>query len=168
MKKLTKILLFTGLTLGIVAITSITTAILITKNKSSNNNDGIIVNKLSIIDNTNLNLKITTNFAFNNSKTTLKNNNLSIYFDSITMRFDNLIKPISLTSTNLILQLSFAINKQSISVRFLLPNDNINSIILNPNEQCIIVGLELSVSVKFDPLQVIEPIVVSYKELKKK
>ena len=42
MKKLTKILLFTGLTLGIVAITSITTAILITKNKSSNNNDGII------------------------------------------------------------------------------------------------------------------------------
>ena len=161
-------MLFVGLTFGVVAITSMTTTILITKNKSSNNNDSIIVKKLSIINNTNPSLKVTTNFASHNSKTTWQNNNLLIYFGPITISFDNLTKPILLNPTNLILDLSFAINDQSISVKFSLPNSITNSIILNPNEQCVIVGLELSISIKSDPLQAIQPIVVSYKELRKK
>ena len=43
-----------------------------------------------------------------------------------------------------------------------------NSVTLNPNEQCVIVGLELSVPIKFDPLQPTQQIEISYKELTKK
>lgn len=168
MKKLTKVLLFVGLTFGVVTVTSITTAILITKNKSYNSNDNIVINKLSIIDNANPSLKITTDFIFNNSKTTLQNNNLSIYFDTITICFDGLTKPIVLELKNLTLFLSMTINNQNGSFRFQFLNSNMSSVTLNPNEQCVIVGLELSVPIKFDPLQPTQQIEISYKELTKK
>lgn len=79
MKKLTKILLFAGLTVGIIVTTSVTTAILVTRNKSINKSNEIAINELSIFNNTNSSLSVTTNYVLNKSKTTIKQNNLSIY-----------------------------------------------------------------------------------------
>lgn len=151
MKKLTKILLFTGLTLGIIVTTSVTTAILVTRNKSINKNNEISINKLSIVDNTNSSLNITVNYVLNKSKTTFNQNNLSICFDSITIDFNNLVTPILLNPKNLTLWLSFLINDESASIKFSIPDNNSNPITLNPHEQCVIVGLELSLQIQFDP-----------------
>lgn len=168
MKKWTKILLFAGLTLGIIVVTSVTTTILVTRNKSINKSNEIAINELSIFDNTNSSLSVTTNYVLNKSKTTINQNNLSICFDSITIDFSNLVTPILLNPKNLTLRLSFLINDESANIKISLPDNNSNPIILSPHEQCVIVGLELSFSIKFDPLQAIKPIVVSYKEIIKK
>lgn len=168
MKKLTKILLFAGLTLGIIVATSVTTAILVTRNKSINKSNEISINKLSIVDNANSSLNITVNYVLNKSKTTINQNNLSICFDSITIDFSNLVTPILLNPKNLTLQLSFLINNESFNIKFSLPNNNSNPIILSSHEQCIIVGLELSLQIQFDPLQALHLTTVSYKEIIKK
>lgn len=168
MKKLTKILLFAGLTLGIIVTTSVTTAILVTRNKSINKSNEIAINKLSIVDKANSSLNITVSYVLNKSKTTIKQNNLSICFDSITIDFSNLVTPILLNPTDLTLQLSFLINDESFNIKFSLPNNNSNPIILSPHEQCIIVGLELLLQIQFDPLQALQLTTVSYKEIIKK
>ena len=168
MKKLTKILLFAGLTLGIIVATSVTTAILVTRNKSINKSNEIAINKLSIFDNTNSSLNITVSYVLNKSKTTINQNNLSICFDSITIDFSNLVTPILLNPKNLTLRLSFLINDESANITISLPDNNSNPIILSQHEQCVIVGLELSLQIQFDPLKALQLTTVSYKEIIKK
>lgn len=133
MKKLTKILLFAGLTLGIIVVTSVTTAILVTRNKSINKSNEIAINELSIVDKTNSSLNITVSYVLNKSKTTINQNNLSICFDSITIDFSNLVTPILLNPKNLTLRLSFLINDESANITISLPDNNSNPIILNPH-----------------------------------
>ena len=161
-------MLFAGLTLGIIVVTSVTTAILVTRNKSINKSNEIAINKLSIVDKTNSSLNITVSYVLNKSKTTINQNNLSICFDSITIDFSNLVTPILLNPKNLTLRLSFLINDESANITISLPDNNSNPIILSPHEQCIIVGLELSLQIQFDPLKALQLTTVSYKEIIKK
>ena len=161
-------MLFAGLTLGIIVVTSVTTAILVTKNKSINKSNEIAINKLSIVDKANSSLNITVSYVLNKSKTTIKQNNLSICFDSITIDFSNLLTPILLDPTNLTLKLSFLINDESANITISLPDNNSNPIILSQHEQCVIVGLELSLQIQFDPLKALQLTTVSYKEIIKK
>ena len=126
-------MLFAGLTLGIIVVTSVTTAILVTRNKSINKSNEIAINELSIVDKTNSSLNITVSYVLNKSKTTINQNNLSICFDSITIDFSNLVTPILLNPKNLTLRLSFLINDESANITISLPDNNSNPIILNPH-----------------------------------